>query len=87
MQKLSQIAIDSPSNLEYESNYSRVTIYQVGEDYYEKRDEIEAFVIENHPATRCQHDYDCCGNFYARPAHWGVIGGMLVVTQQFVENI
>ena len=85
MKRLEQWTIDSPFNEEYEANYSRITIYLVGD--YEKRDEIEAFVLEKHPATRCQHDYDCCGNFYARPARWEIIGNMLVVTQQFVENI
>ena len=48
----------------------------------------KAWVDEWLPATHCQHEYDCCGNFYSYPAR--VIGDEsqgTIVAQSWFRNI
>lgn len=32
--------------------------------------EIAEVIRDQFPSTRCQHEHDCCGNFYAGTATW-----------------
>jgi hypothetical protein len=53
-------------------------------------DEIATAVKAKFPATRCQHDYDCCANWYDRFPRWDFIPNLpdhIIVTQQSYINI
>lgn len=43
-------------------------------------EEIDEWVDDNFPSTRCHHSYDCCGHWYNRPADW------LDVTDKYAER-
>lgn len=34
------------------------------------KDEIDEYVAYSFPATRCHHEYDCCGHWYDGTAYW-----------------
>lgn len=40
------------------------------------------------PSTRCHHDYDCCGNYYAQsPKITQLTHGKWLVSQDFTQNV
>jgi hypothetical protein len=52
----------------YGGHYVDFTIYTVPIGLTDAA--IRDLVNEMHPATRCEHRYDCCGNYYASTAKW-----------------
>lgn len=66
-----------------ERRWDEVTIY-VGKasDAF-----IERYVEERFPSERCQHEYDCCGQWYAQRPDYKRHGVLVILKQYYIENI
>lgn len=76
---------------EDESGESGTTFTVYGLSAKVTKAHVDAYVADQHPATRCMHDYDCCGHAYHGPATWTYLPGTadraIVVTQGWYLNI
>lgn len=72
--------------------YRRVTVFYVYSDVAAQLKDDEttrAWLRETmFPATRCQHEHDCCGNYYAQsPKITQLTHGKWLVSQDFTQNV
>lgn len=59
--------------------------------------EINDWVADTFHATHCQHEYDCCGHYYASSARWSLCtrgkdvregdDKLILVTQNWSQNV
>lgn len=49
--------------------------------------QVDAYVKEHYPAERCQHEYDCCGRWYANSPSYKVHGPVVVMRRSYLLNI
>lgn len=56
---------------EYGDSRTHYSVWKLPEHMTD--DEIGPWVEANFPATRCQHSYDCCGNFYRGKGVWSYV--------------
>ena len=59
-------------------------------------EEITEAVLDLYPATRCEHEHDCCGSYYANRALWAFAGHngytdeaprLILITQDWAQNV
>jgi hypothetical protein len=76
-------------------SFVRFRVCRIGYDGLEAEptdEQIDELVREEFPSYRCQHSYDCCGNFYPAGATWSRVktwGSQLeiIVRQCYSANI
>lgn len=66
-----------------ESRWDDVTLY-VGSASDEH---IAEYIEEYYPSEHCQHEYDCCGHWYANRARYKRHGVLVVLKQSYTLNI
>lgn len=72
---------------EYGGAYVRYTTYSVPNNATDA--DLAEWVHNAFPATRCQHEYDCCGHYYAGKALWWRLTGLreIVIRQSWLQNV
>lgn len=66
-----------------ETRWDEVTLY-VGKATDEQ---VAQYVEEYFPSEHCQHEYDCCGRWYANRAGYKRHGALVIVKQSYSQNI
>lgn len=49
--------------------------------------QVEAYMDERYGSEHCQHEYDCCGKWYANRASYKRHGVLVVLKQTYNQNI
>jgi hypothetical protein len=69
----------------YNGAYTQLSFWAVSPSA--TKEEVDEWVEDYYPSTRCQHEWDCCGHYYARRPKWRRWGNILVVRQHWSQNV